>query len=562
MPSRKKSSKQVRKSGDGGGSWKSRRGEEEAGDLALEWGDGSAGGGEAAVVGGEGVGELGAAGESSTIVRVGGESGREGADDGGTVAALVRQDESDWHGAGEPGVVSVEESRSEPERKPLRPEPLRSGHVVRGESGRREVAGKLPFQARRLSVEEAGPRQTAADSFEQNPLSGLANRVMERSIETMSDSERVREALRDLVERRGELGEVARTWQVAQSALVDWQRRYRAFLEQEVPESAVPLVAEAGLVEGADLVTVPEVAREMFQANWDRLMEQTKAGEESFRQSPLRLFLENSWMTGWLYTDGELDRNSLAGLVVALLAVVAVGGVLRSGRLVRAAAVLPAAVAEVVESDEQVIARAAEVAQRFFRAEATEEKLALLRGGEEARQLAREHFKAHGPEVFADAALSYGMTSRGITSLEFEVPSRQSSVLLNVVERGGAMLIDWETSSLYQRSNLEGLREKRPRDPVRVAVKVARGDYWNYGFNEAGHGCYRMSYPGLVLDLFGYVARDSRDHVALEALLSAKEFMGQALEETVVLEVRYPRGAVAANQVEIVRMVKDQWVTD
>jgi hypothetical protein len=38
--------------------------------------------------------------------------------------------------------------------------------------------------------------------------------------------------------------------------------------------------------------------------------------------------------------------------------------------------------------------------------------------------------------------------------------------------------------------------------------------------------------------------------------------MGQAVEETVVLEVRYPRGAVAANQVEIVRMVKDQWVTD
>lgn len=559
MPSRKKSSKQAGKSGDGSGLRKGRRGEEETGGLALQWGDGSAGGGEAAVEGGAGVG---GAEESSSAVQVDGEAGRECRDDGGTVGTLVHQDESDWHAVVEPGVVSGEESVTMPERKPLRPEPLRSGQVVRAESGRGEVAGKVPFQARRLSVEEAGPRQAAADSFEQNPLSGLANRVMERSIETMSDSERVREALRDLVERRGELGEVARTWQVAQSALVDWQRRYRAFLEQEVPESAVPLVAEAGLVEGADLVTVPAVAREMFQANWDRLLEQTKAGEELFRQSPLRLFLENSWLTGWLYTDGELDRNALAGLVVALLAVVAVGGVLRSGRLVRSAAVLPAEVVEVVETDEQVIARAAEVAQRFFRAEAVEEKLALLRGGEEARQLAREHFKEHGPEVLADAALSYGMTSRGITSLEFEVPSRQSSVLLNVVERGGAMLIDWETSSLYQRSNLEELRKKRPKDPVRVAVKVARGDYWNYGFREAGYGCYRMSYPGLVLDLFGYAGRDSRDHVALEALLSAKEFMGQAVEETVVLEVRYPRGAVAGNQVEIVRVVKDQWVTD
>lgn len=456
----------------------------------------------------------------------------------------------------------MEGSWTDPETKPLRPEPLPSGDAVRAESRRDEATGKQPFQARRLSLEEAGPRQAAADSFEQNPLSGLANRVMERSIETMSDSERVREALRDLVERRGDLGEVARTWQVAQSALVDWQRRYRAFLEQEVPQSAVPLVTEAGLVVGADLVTVPAVAREMFQGNWDRLLEQTKAGEELFRQSPLRMFLENSWLTGWLYTDGELDRNALAGLVVAVLAVVAVGGVLRAGRLARSPAVAPAAVAEVVETDEQVIARAAEVAQRFFRTEAAGEKLALLRGGEEVRQLATEHFREHGPMVFADAALSYGMTSRGITSLEFEVPSQQGSVMLNVVERGGAMLIDWETSSLYQRSHLEGLREKRPSDPVRVAVKVARGDYWNYGFLEAGYGCYRMSYPGLVLDLFGYVARDSRDYVALEALLSAKEFMGHAVEETVVLEVRYPRAAVAANQVEIVRLVKDQWVTD
>lgn len=556
MPSRKKSSKEVGKSGDGGDFRRDRRGEEETGGLALEWGDG----GEVAAVEGVKCSDGAGAGPSDELVEGG--SCCEARDDGGTMAALVRQDENDWHAAAEPGVDSVEESESEPERKPLRPEPLRSGHVVRAEPMRGEVAGKVPFQARRLSLEEAGPRQAAADSFEQNPLNGLANRVMERSIETMSDSERVREALRDLVERRGELGEVARTWQVAQSALVDWQRRYRAFLEQEVPESAVPLVAEAGLVEGSDLVTVPEVAREMFQANWDRLLEQTKAGEESFRQSPLRLFLENSWLTGWLYTDGELDRNSLAGLVVALLAVLAVGGVLRTGRLVRSAAVVPAAVAEVVETDEQVIARAAEVAQRFFRAEATEEKLALLRGGEEARQLARQHFEEHGSGVFADAVLSYGMTSRGITSLEFEVPSLQGTVMLNVVERGGAMLIEWETSSLYQRSNLEGLREKRPKDPVRVAVKVARGDYWNYGFREAGHVCYRMSYPGLVLDLFGYVARDSRDHVALEALLSAKEFMGQAVEETVVLEVRYPRGAVARNQVEIVRVVKDQWVTD
>jgi hypothetical protein len=274
------------------------------------------------------------------------------------------------------------------------------------------------------------------------------------------------------------------------------------------------------------------------------------------------MFLENSWLTGWLYTDGELDRNSLAGLVVAVLAVVAVAGVLAGSRLARPDAVVAAPVEAIVETDEQVIARATEVAQKFFRAERPDDKLALLRGGDDVQKLARGHFAEHGPEVIPDAALSYAMTSRGITSLEFEVPSRNGSVMLNVVERGGIMLIDWETSSLYQCRNLEGLREKRPEEPVRVAVKVSRGDYYNYGFREGEHACYRMSYPGLVLDLYGYVVRDSREHVALEALLSAKEFMEHTIEDTVVLEVKFPRDSAAGNQLEIVRMVKDQWVTD
>ena len=69
----------------------------------------------------------------------------------------------------------------------------------------------------------------------------------------------------------------------------------------------------------ADLVTVPEAAREMFQANWERMVEASRVTEASFRQRPWRLFLENSWMTGWMFTDGKLDRNSLAGLVVAVV---------------------------------------------------------------------------------------------------------------------------------------------------------------------------------------------------------------------------------------------------
>jgi transposase-like protein len=407
---------------------------------------------------------------------------------------------------------------------------------------------------------EVRPRHAVADSFEQNPLSAVTARVTAQAIAGMSDSERVREALRDVLERRDGLAEAARTWQVAPSALSEWQRRYAAFLEEELNLAERPLMEDGGMARDADLVTVPEAAREMFQANWERMVEASRVTEASFRQRPWRLFLENSWMTGWMFTDGKLDRNSLAGLVVAVVSVGAIGAVLAGGRLIRREEAV--VMEEVVVDDEEVISRAAAVAQEFFLAEDVEGKLRVLRGGEEVRSEAAEYFRGRGVAVIADAVLSRGMTSRGITSLEFEVPSQQRTHLINVVERGGVMKMDWETSSLYQEGHLAGLMESKPTGAVRVVVKIARDNYYNYGYGEAGYECFRLTYPGLVLDLYGYVARDTAEHVTLDTLLRAKEMIGEDPVEAVVLEVRYPEKAKAANQVEVVRVVKDQWLTD
>jgi transposase-like protein len=407
---------------------------------------------------------------------------------------------------------------------------------------------------------EVRPRHAVADSFEQNPLSAVTARVTAQAIAGMSDSERVREALRDVLERRDGLAEAARTWQVAPSALSEWQRRYAAFLEEELNVAERPLMEGGGMARDADLVTVPEAAREMFQANWERMVEVSRVTEASFRQRPWRLFLENSWMTGWMFTDGKLERNSLAGLVVAVVSVVAIGAVLAGGKLIRREEAV--AVEEEVVDDEEVISRAAAVAQEFFLAGDVEGKLRVLRGGEGVQREASEYFRARGVAVIADAVLSRGMTSRGITSLEFEVPSQQRTHLINVVERGGVMKMDWETSSLYQEGHLAGLREKKPNGLERVVVKVARDNYYNYGFGEAGYECFRLTYPGLVLDLYGYVARDTAEHVKLDTMLRAKEMIGEEPVEAVVLEVRYPEKAKAANQVEVVRVLKDQWLTD
>jgi len=410
----------------------------------------------------------------------------------------------------------------------------------------------------RRPAEEAGtvrPRSVETDSFEQNPLSQVAERLSLKATEGMDDAARVREALRIVVAEGVSISEAARRCRIAASCLAEWREKYLALLNDEPSIASRPLMDRGAVHKDADLVHIPYAARGMFAENWESLVRATQATPSTFRQHPLRVFLENSWITGWLFNDGRLDRGSLAGATVALAALVLTATFLLAGHFYKPA---ESHKEQPVNLDE-AIQRAAAVAQQFFQARDVEEKMKFIRLNDQTRPLVEAYYEAHSAAPITDAALSGAVPGADLYVLEFEFPSLKRTHRCIVVERGGKMLLDWETSSFFQEANLERLRSAQPRLPVRLATQVTQDTYYNWGFTEEKFACYRLSYPGIDSDLFGYARRDSPEDQTLSARL--RPLSNDQRQITALLEVKYPPGAkVEVNQVEIVRILHEDWV--
>ena len=399
------------------------------------------------------------------------------------------------------------------------------------------------------------PRKTAPDTFEQNPLSQVAERLSHQAADGLDDAIRVREALRIVIAEGVSINEAARRCHVAPSCLVLWREKYVALLNDTPSIAPLPLLEKGAVLKDADLVTIPRAAREQFADNWERLLRVTRATASSFRQHPVQIFLENSWLTGWLYTEGRLDRGTFAGASTALLVLVLTATFLMAGHFYRRDDTRQA---EAFNYDAS-IQRANTVARQFFSAATVEEKRKFVRLTANTAPLFDRYFQKHPPVAILDATLAKAIPGPDLILLELDIPSLQRSHQCVVLQRDGEMLVDWETSSWFQESNLEEIRRSQPRTPVRVAVRVAGDSYYNYGFTEKDYICYRLIYPGLALDLFAYARRDSKEAQTLSALLTP--LTAGERQVSAVLLVRYPEGpAVPANQVELVSILHEDWV--
>jgi hypothetical protein len=417
------------------------------------------------------------------------------------------------------------------------------------------------------------------DSFEQNPLSQVSERISLQAAESLDDRGRVREALRIVIDEEVSIAEAARRCNIAPSFLASWREKYLALLNEEPSIARQPLMQSGETVKDADLVRIPRAAREHFADNWEQLVEITRATPSTFRQHPIQVFLENSQLTSWLYHEGKLDRGVFAGVTVVLAVLLLTASFLMAGRFYRQEPPKQVKV-ENVDSD---IRRAAEVALKFFSAGTVEEKAKFIRHGEQSRTLMEEYYRRHPVASIADATLTTAMPGKDLYALEFDIPSLNRKHFCVVTDRGGEMLVDWETSSLFQEVHLQEIRKMKPVKPVRVAARVVEDTYYNYGFTDKAFTCYRLAYPGLELDLFAYAAKDSLEDQTLKALLKPvttskpeekkpgteadgkgyfKAEIPNERQITAVLEVKYPAGdKVPSNQVEIVRILNEEWVS-
>lgn len=401
------------------------------------------------------------------------------------------------------------------------------------------------------------PRHELPDAFEQNPLSEVADRVSLRAADGLDDAARVREALRIVISDGTSINDAARRCHVTPSSLAQWRRNYLRLISEDQSIAARPLLENGDIPRNADLITIPAAAREQFAENWERLLRITRATPSTFHQDPVRLFLENSWMTSWLFAEGRLDRAVLAGAAVALAVMVLTATFLIAGRFYRRD---DKPVAAPLNYDEAIRA-AAGIALQFFAAPDVEQKSRFVRLNDDIRPGFETYFKNHPASAitFTDARLTNAIPGDNLILLEFECPSLHRTHQCIVIQRDGHQLLDWETSSWFQEANLEDLRRTLSRSPVRIAVRVVEDPYYNFGFQPQSYTCFRLSYPGLPINLYGYARKDSSDAATLLGLL--RPITSSERPVTAILSVQYPPGKNPENnQVEILSILNEDWV--
>lgn len=396
------------------------------------------------------------------------------------------------------------------------------------------------------------PRASSPDAFEQNPLSNVAERISLKATEGLDDEGRVREALRIVIAEGISINEAARRCHVAPSFLITWREKYLHLLNEEQSIASRPLMESGATVKDADLITIPRAAREQFAENWERLVRITRATPSTFHQNPAKVFLENSWLTSWLFSEGHLDRGVFAGAVVATLVLILTASFLMAGRFYHP----EEKPSGTVLNYDDAIRQAAAVTKQYFSARTADEKLQYVYLSEEARPGFDNYFARHPASAVTDVTLTRAIPAEDFYLLELDIRSLGRTHQCVVLQRDGNMLVDWETSSWFQEENLEELRRNRSTVPVRVAVSVVQDVYYNFGFTEKEYSCYRLTYPGLALDLYAYTRKDSPEDVALRTPLT-----GTVRQISAILEVKYPKGdSVEPNQVQIVRIIRKDWV--
>jgi hypothetical protein len=133
---------------------------------------------------------------------------------------------------------------------------------------------------------------------------------------------------------------------------------------------------------------------------------------------------------------------------------------------------------------------------------------------------------------------------------------------------GSKLRLDWESMVGYSELDLDQLVGERPAGPQLVRVRLERGEYYNYGFDQDRFACYRIGTAAADVTCYAYLPRAHPDFPDLEAALESRaEKTAQNGPGSVGSGVLYPTLRVRAStdspdpkQVEIVEVIDHYWL--
>lgn len=185
--------------------------------------------------------------------------------------------------------------------------------------------------------------------------------------------------------------------------------------------------------------------------------------------------------------------------------------------------------------DEVKLKLAIAAADGFFRADDAAGKMKFLRLDDAARTAAEAHFQKHGARAEDKARVILSrVQDDGSVVLAYDIGSR--SHFFRATQQDGAMLLDWENSTLCQQGVYQDVLTEWPKmEPFRILAVSRTDDYYNHGFSDQKRwACHKLRFPGVEGEVFAYVDRATPEFKMLQ------ERHQQGLSTTLAFTVRWP----------------------
>jgi hypothetical protein len=130
-------------------------------------------------------------------------------------------------------------------------------------------------------------------------------------------------------------------------------------------------------------------------------------------------------------------------------------------------------------------------------------------------------------------------------------------------DEAGEWRVDFDGFDRYLSTGIDRILSGEPVD-ARVRVYVSTDSYYNGDFkDDQKWACYGIASPDSEQLMFGYVARDSVQHEALQSVIATKAEVraGDTLRNSLqrmILDIRHHAGS-DKRQFEILRVISDEW---
>ena len=201
---------------------------------------------------------------------------------------------------------------------------------------------------------------------------------------------------------------------------------------------------------------------------------------------------------------------------------------------------------------------AAPVMKRFLQAKTPDEALRDLRRPEVAGPRLRRWYadgKIDPPGWSKLPANDSDVTFDGAFATAQVVTRDGEKRKLTLERTPDGWKVDWESWTGWSEMTWPDFLAERPTRPIRMRVVASPVEYYNFAFSDdAKWQSYRLVSPDNEHLVYGYVARGSELDLAMQFRDS------DAPARLVLVDIRFPEGSPARNQVLVERLVANSWV--